>query len=272
MGVRGRKPTVVGGKNCPPALSTPHPPLSLATNTLPALMAPPCLWKSAQASIGIQIRLPISMGTSLCRLSIHPWLEKWKCRISDPGWSSWTLGCLESMFVHRMPWGWAGGRGVGGVFSLPWSFIIIIKTRIARRQWGSNRDFKKKRKGAVQSQARHSELSTGFYGNKPGFVQELPTPPPSVGPTPASQHCICVVNFSSVSFTPPAPAYAQQQHPSPQTQKEKRTHSLWAEWSHPTKVSRQLGARGLPRRDMPILLSLASFLIPSPQPPRTSIP
>lgn len=206
------------------------------------------------------------MGTSLCRLSIHPWLEKWKCRISDPGQSSRTLGCLESM-----PWVCSQdalrlGRGWEGCFLSPWSFFFIIKTRIARRQWGSNRDFEKKRKGAVQSQARHSAPSTGFYGNKTSFVQELPTPPPSAGPAPASQHCICVVNFSSVSFTPSAPAYAQQQHPSPQTQKEKRTHSLWAELSHHTKVSRQLGASGLPGRAMSILVSLASFLIPSSHP------
>lgn len=82
------------------------------------------------------------------------------------------------------------------------------------------------------SQARHSALSSGFYGNKMGFVRGLPTPPPSAGPVPASQHCICVVNFSSVLFTPPAPDYPQQQHPSPQTRKEKRTHSLWAELRH----------------------------------------
>lgn len=125
----------------------------------------------------------------------------------------------------------------------------------------------------MRSQARHSALSSGFYGNKMGFVPGLPTPPPSAGPVPASQHCICVVNFSSVLFTPPAPDYPQQQHPSPQTRKEKRTHSLWAELRHHTKVSRQLGASGLPRRAMPIILfSLASFLIPFPKPPRTSIP
>lgn len=64
---------------------------------------------------------------------------------------------------------------------------VFIKTRIARRQRNSNRDFKKKRKGAVQSQACHPALSTGFYGNRMGFVQNFPLPPLWAGPVPASQ-------------------------------------------------------------------------------------
>lgn len=109
---------------------------------------------------------------------------------------------------------------VGSVFFT--AVCIFIKTKITRRQCISSRDLERKRKG-LQNQAAHS-ASTGFYGNKIALcgLRKSPLPLPNArGPIP--QDCTCVANFPSVLLASPAPTSRQQQHPSPQKRKEKKS-------------------------------------------------
>ncbi|CAD7691613.1 unnamed protein product [Nyctereutes procyonoides] len=59
----------------------------------------------------------------------------------------------------------------------------------------------------------------------------FPLPPPN-GLGPLSRYCLCVANFSSVSFTVPGPPSVPGNNTHCHQREKKRTPSIWAELNH----------------------------------------
>ena len=173
--------------------------------------------EAGPSSIDIQISLPVSAwhgswwpvstgleekGADLRSGAIQP-----DCQSTGSVCMSlaWKASCLE----------------VGSIFFA--TVCIFIKTKITRRQCISSRDLERKRKGLQKSSYPFSSalVSMGTRAALCGLRKSRLPLPNAQGPIP--RDCTCVANFSSVSLASPAPTGPQQQHPSPQKRKEKKS-------------------------------------------------
>lgn len=107
---------------------------------------------------------------------------------------------------------------------------------------------RKKKEGAAESSYPFSSalVSMGTRAALCG-LRKSPLPLPNArGPIPRDY--TCVANFPSVLLASPTPTGPQQQHPSPQKRKEKKSsvHLSWIE-SLSTKVAKIPGARVRPK-------------------------